>query len=179
MEQVKIGTIVRNLRKKQNRTIQEISDKCSLSKSMISKIETNKVFPSVATLVKIADALGTNVSALLEQNDNFKSTLIPARKSVENTTLTERGYHIFPFASECHNKKMQPFLFIARKGEVKEHQLTHVGEEFIYVIEGSMKFQVGDVEYHMNEGDALYFNALEKHQVIPVSETVKYLDIFV
>jgi quercetin dioxygenase-like cupin family protein len=93
--------------------------------------------------------------------------------------LTERGYNIFPFASEYHNKKMQPFLFVVRKGEVKEHHLAHTGEEFIYILDGLMKFQVGDVEYYMNKGDALYFNALERHQVIPVSDTAKYINIFV
>ena len=175
---MKLGTLIRNLRISQNRTIQEISDKCNLSKSMISKIETNKVFPSVATLIKLAEALGTNVSSLFERNEEYGSIHVSTRKSQGNTVLTDRGYHIFPYATEYHNKKMQPFLFIARKGEVKEHHLSHVGEEFIYVVEGSMKFQVGDVEYHMSEGDALYFNALENHQVIPISETVKYIDIF-
>lgn len=177
--ELKIGTLIRNLRSNQNRTIQEISDKCGLSKSMISKIETNNVFPSVATLVKLAEALGTNISSLLERKkEDCGSFLITSKKSLENTVLTEKGYNIYPYASEFHDKKMQPFLFIARKGEVKEHHLTHNGEEFIYVLEGTMKFQVGDIEYKMSEGDALYFNALEKHQIIPVSEIVKYIDVF-
>ncbi len=179
MNEIKLGTLIRDLRIRQNRTIQEISDKCNLSKSMISKIETNKVFPSVATLIKLADALGTKVSSLLEKNGNYGSILISSSTSGQETVLTERGYNIYPFASECHNKKMQPFLFVVNKGEVKEHHLSHEGEEFIYVLEGSMKFQVGGVEYHMSKGDALYFNALETHQVIPVSDTVKYIDVFV
>jgi transcriptional regulator with XRE-family HTH domain len=177
--ELKIGTLIRNLRINQNRTIQEISDRCGLSKSMISKIETNSVFPSVATLIKLAEALGTNVSSLLEKKkDDCGSSLVTRKRSLEGTVLTERGYNIFPYASEFHGKKMQPFLFIAKKGEVKEHHLTHNGEEFIYVLEGSMRFQVGDIEYKLSEGDALYFNALEKHQIIPESEIVKYIDIF-
>jgi transcriptional regulator with XRE-family HTH domain len=178
-KELKIGTLIRNLRMNQNRTIQEISDKCGLSKSMISKIETNNVFPSVATLVKLAEALGTNVASLLQKKKGeYGSLLVSAKKSMENTVITEKGYSIFPYASELHDKKMQPFLFIARKGEIKEHHLSHPGEEFIYVLEGSMKFQVGDIEYTMNENDAIYFNALEKHQIIPISEIVKYIDIF-
>ncbi len=179
MNEIKLGTLIRNLRIQQNRTIQQISERCNLSKSMISKIETNKVFPSVATLIKLADALGTKVSALLEKNDHYGSIHISSSTSENQTVLTERGYNIFPFASEYHNKKMQPFLFVVRKGEVKEHHLAHTGEEFIYILDGLMKFQVGDVEYYMNKGDALYFNALERHQVIPVSDTAKYINIFV
>lgn len=176
---LKIGTHLRRLRIRQNRTIQSIADGCKLSKSMISKIETNKVVPSVSTLVKLAKALGTNVSALLEENGDVTAVLIPAARAEDNLTRTDRGYCMAPFAPEFKNKQMQPFLFVARKGEVKTHHLTHDGEEFIYVLEGQMKFQVGDTEYSMKAGDGLYFNSLEKHQVIPVTETVKYLDIFV
>jgi uncharacterized cupin superfamily protein len=42
---------------------------------------------------------------------------------------------------------MQPLLFVAGKNEMKEHQLTHEGEEFIHVLEGELKLHVGDVEY--------------------------------
>lgn len=179
MKNLAIGTHLRKIRLRQNRTIQEIADACNLSKSMISKIETNKVIPSVSTLVKLAKSLGAHVSALLEENGDVASVLTHADEVGRNLTRTDRGYHIYPFAPMYKNKKMQPFFFVARKGEVKEHHLTHEGEEFIYVLEGSMKFQVGDVEYSMKEGDSLYFDSLEKHQVVPVSDTVKYLDVFV
>jgi transcriptional regulator with XRE-family HTH domain len=179
MNKLKVGTHLRKIRIRQNRTIQEIADKCKLSKSMISKIETNKVVPSVSTLVKLARSLGTNVSALLEENGELTSVVTPAGHAEENATQTDRGYFMYPFAPEYKSKKMQPFLFVARKGQVKEHHLTHEGEEFIYVLEGKMKFQVGDVEYSLKEGDSLYFDSLEKHQVVPVTDTVKYLDIFI
>lgn len=41
-------------------------------------------------------------------------------------------------------EKMQLFLFVAKKGEVKSHLLSHEGEEFIFVIDGEMKMQIGD-----------------------------------
>ena len=179
MNKLAIGTHLRKIRIGQNRTIQEIADKCKLSKSMISKIETNKVVPSVATLSKLAKSLGTSVSALLEKNGDLACVKTPAGQPQENLAQTDKGYHIYPFAPEYKNKKMQPFLFVARKGQVKEHHLAHDGEEFLYVLEGTMKFQVGDVEYTLKEGDSLYFDALQKHQVIPVSEEAKYLVVHV
>lgn len=179
MTDLEIGLRLRAMRLQQNRTIQEIANSCGLSKSMVSKIETDKVFPSVATLSKLAKSLGTNVSALLEENGKSSHVFIPANKAEENIIKTEKGYSIYPFASGYKEKKMQPFLFIAKKGEVKEHHVSHEGEEFIYVLEGEMKFQVGDIEYFLRRGDSLYFNALKIHQAIPISDTVKYLDIFV
>jgi quercetin dioxygenase-like cupin family protein len=74
---------------------------------------------------------------------------------------------------------MQPFLFVARKGEVKAHEVSHEGEEFIYIIRGQMRMQVGEMEYVLKTGDSLYFNSLQKHGIMPVSDEVMYLDIFV
>jgi quercetin dioxygenase-like cupin family protein len=70
-------------------------------------------------------------------------------------------------------------LFVAKKGEVIPHKLSHEGEEFIHIISGEMKMKVGEIEYFLKEGDSLYFNSLQKHGIMPVSDEVTYLDIFV
>lgn len=174
-----IGDRIRFMRISQKRTLQAIADSCELSKSMISKIENNRTVPSVAALVKIAKALGTNISRLLEQ-DGWAKAIVTSRKEAEdNMTPTEKGYSIFPYASEYHEKKMQPFLFTAKKGDVKPHQLSHEGEEFIYIIQGEMEMQVGETTHVLRTGDSLYFNSLQKHGIQPVSKEVVYLDIFV
>lgn len=174
-----VGERIRILRSVQNRTLQEVADKCGLSKSMISKIENDKTIPSVATLVKIAQTLGTNISQLLEQDSWDRAVVTTLEEAGKKLVRTEKGYHIFPYASVYHEKKMQPFLFVARKGEVIPHEVSHEGEEFVFIVAGSMKMQVGDTEYVLKTGDSLYFNALQKHGIIPISEEVTYLDIFV
>ena len=176
---LKIGDRIRIMRSNQKRTLQEIADASELSRSMISKIETNKAVPSVAALVKVAKALGTNISSLLEHDAFLNAILTTKKKAEENLTVTDKGYYIYPYGSEYHEKKMQPFLFVARKGEVKPHEVSHEGEEFIYVVNGQMKMQVGEVVYLLKAGDSLYFNSLQKHGIMPVSSEVTYLDIFV
>jgi len=179
INKLNIGDRIKMLRTTQKRTMQEIAEASELSKSMISKIENNKTVPSVAALVKIAKALGTNISSLLEQ-DGFLNAIITTRqKAQENLTTTDKGYSIYPYASGYHEKKMQPFLFVAKKGEVTPHELSHEGEEFIYVIKGQMRMQVGEVEYLLNSGDSLYFNSVQRHGIMPVSDEVMYLDILV
>ena len=73
---------------------------------------------------------------------------------------------------------MQPYYFVARKGEVKKRVMSHKGEEFIYVLEGKMKYKVGSVEYTLGSGDTIYFTSLEEHTLTPISVVVKYLAIF-
>lgn len=174
-----VGDRIRLLRTNQKRTIQEVADSCGLSKSMISKIENNRTVSSIATLVKIAHTLGTNISNLLEQEGWAKAIVTNYVEAKKQLVGTEKGYSVFPYASQFHGKKMQPFLFEALKGEVVPHRLSHEGEEFIYVIEGEMKMQVAETEYLLKKGDTLYFNSLQKHGITPVSAKVIYLDIFV
>ena len=174
-----IGDRIKMLRLSQKRTLQEIAAACDLSRSMISKIENNKAVPSVAALVKLSKSLGTNISSLLEEDAFLNAIVTPWEKAHNNVTSTDKGYSIYPYASGYHEKKMQPFLFVAKKGEVIPHELSHEGEEFIFVITGEMKMQVGEVEYLLTGGDSLYFNSVQKHGIIPVSSEVTYLDIFV
>ncbi len=112
---LEIGDRIKMLRSNQKRTLQEIADSCELSRSMISKIENNKTIPSVATLVKIANSLGTTISSLLEHNEFLTAILTTREKAVENTTLTDKGYAIFPYASEYHEKKCSHFYLLQKR----------------------------------------------------------------
>lgn len=177
--QIKLGKRIKAFRLSQNRTIEDLANASDMSKSMISKIENNKAIPSVAALVNIASSLGVSVSDILEAEETVSAEFTPAEKARKNIALTGKGYSIFPFASKYHHKKMQPFLFVAKKGEVIEHSVSHGGEEFIYIIEGVLKFKINNTEYEMGAGDSIYFNSLEPHGIMPTSEKVIYLDIFV
>jgi transcriptional regulator with XRE-family HTH domain len=175
----KIGNRIKSLRLLQNRTLQDLANSSDLSKSMISKIENNKTIPSIAALVKISSSLGVSVSDILEANETLSAEFTAASEYKRNITRTDKGYSIFPFSPKYHNKEMQPILIVAKEGEVKEHELTHEGEEFIYVISGVLEFKVGGTTYELKKGDSLYFNSLEPHGMMPASEEVVYLDIFV
>jgi mannose-6-phosphate isomerase-like protein (cupin superfamily) len=74
---------------------------------------------------------------------------------------------------------MQPFLFISEKSKHVPHTTCHESEEFFYVLEGEMILKIGKKEYHLKTGDGLYFNARYEHQTIPLTETVKVLNVFV
>ncbi|MEX2103980.1 MAG: cupin domain-containing protein, partial [Bacilli bacterium] len=91
---------------------------------------------------------------------------------------TNKGYSFYTFAPSFKEKLMQPFLFTAKKGEVKQHVLSHDGHEFVYMLEGEMKYKVGNIEYTMKPGDSIYFNSLEEHTLTPLSEEVKYIAVF-
>lgn len=171
-----IGIKIRKLRVEQRRTLQEIADASGFTKSFLSKIENGKAVPAVASLMKIADVLGVKASELMDEDGYTGTVYVP--KNDSKMVKTEKGYLFTPIAAERTDKAMQPYLFIARKGEINDQKLSHEGEEFIYILEGELKYQVGNVEYHLKPGDSLYFNSLENHELTPITNEVRYLAVF-
>jgi transcriptional regulator with XRE-family HTH domain len=174
-----IGERIRLIRKRQQRTIQEIADICGFTRSLLSQIETGRTVPPLATLTRIAAALGVTVSALLN-DQNAAGTVHTTYKALESAELiqTDKGYRFLAIAGGRADKLMEPILFEARRGEVKRKPLSHRGEEFVLVLNGQMRYRVGSVEYLLSEGDSLYFDAEQEHDLEPVTEVVRYLAVF-
>lgn len=177
---MEVGARIRRIRLQQGRTLQEVADSCGCSKGLLSKIENGKVIPAVATLAKIAKALGVRVSVLMEDGETTTAIFTPSVIERRDAFVpTSKGYSICALAPHFTNKKMQPVLFRSRKGEVKPHSVSHEGEEFIYVLEGEVKIHIGQIEYHLKPGESVYFQAINEHGVMPVTDCALYLDVFV
>ncbi|MCF7933435.1 MAG: XRE family transcriptional regulator [Spirochaetia bacterium] len=174
-----IGIHIKKMRLQQRRLQQEVADACGFTKSHLSKIENGKVVPSLGALDKIAEALHTKISTLLGE-DMYEEVVINTREETEQGLMkTAKGYSMFPYASDYGEKKMQPFYFRTKKGEHKLHTTAHESEEFFYILKGEIILKVGGREYHLKEGDGIYFNARIEHQTIPLSDDVEILDIMV
>lgn len=174
-----IGQRIRRLRRQQQRTQQEVAELCGFTKSLLCKIEMGKTVPAIATLTKIARVLGTTAAVLLDESGALETVFTRAAQ-LQAMTLprTEVGYAFHAFATVWPEKRMQPFLFVARRHEVTAQPLTHAGEEFVYMLVGEMQYRVDTVTYTLQPGDSLYFDATKPHTLEPVSAEVRYLAIF-
>jgi transcriptional regulator with XRE-family HTH domain len=174
----RIGVNIKRLRIQNRLTQQQVADMCNLSKGMISKIESGRVMPAIATLTRIAHALNVKVSLLMEEGNGRNAVCQPTTLSVEEFTKTDLGYRFLTLAAEYGDKQIQPLVFYARNGEVTSHRVSHQGEECIYIIEGEMSFLVGDTLYYLRKGDFLYFDGLQPHGIDSVEHEVRYLNLF-
>lgn len=173
-----LGSKIRSLRRRQNRTLADVADRCGFTISLLSKIEAGKTNPPVATVSRIAAALGIGLGDLLDETRQ-KSTTVTSARSLTTATLTDKGYMFHLLAAERSEKLMQPFLMTAERGKVKPGTLAHRGEEFVFVLEGRMRYRVGDTTHTLGRGDSIYFDSEEDHDLEPITKTVRYLAVFV
>ncbi len=175
---IDVGSKIRKIRLQEQMTLQELAQRCGCSKSMLSKIENSVASPSIATLSKISKALGIKMCNLLDES-NSQTCVFTSLSSLDDDSFikSNEGYRFAPLAANFVNNSMTPLLIRGKIGEVIKHELVHNGEEFVMVLKGELIFQVGNTEYKMKEKDCIYFNSTEKHGMIPLTETVEYLDV--
>jgi quercetin dioxygenase-like cupin family protein len=145
---------------------------------MLSKVETGSAMPAVATLSRIAAALGTTVSALLSDEEAGGTVVTKATRGSQGFIASEAGYQFRALASQRSDKRMQPLLFEVQRGHEIPPKLKHGGEEFVFVLEGRMRYQVASEQHDLGPGDSIYFDAWQPHGLKPLSARVRFLAVF-
>ena len=165
MNLLQLSQRIRELRSKSGLTLEQVAEKSGLTRSVLSKVENFRVSPSLSTLGKIARALGTTASDLLEGLDAQPNYVI-VRK--EERALIERDRPdskilYFSLAHSRPNKLMEPFLLEVPPGEARREKLAHEGEEFLMVLEGVVDYEYGEHAFRLEEGDCLYEDGSVEH----------------
>ena len=181
-----LGKKIKNLRKLRGFTLQAVSDLTGLSKPLLSQIENNIAAPPIATLIKISSALGVKIShffqdeamdhsriAVVRKNERFE-----VRKLSHHNYSSDIGYRYQSLAYPMAEKQMEPF--IAEIEDRKDTELlynNHVGEEFMFVLEGTLEFRTARQNHVITAGDAIYFDSSISHAVRGVGGPAKILVI--
>ena len=177
-----IGSQVRALRNKRDLTLQDLADLTGLSKPNLSQIENNLVTPPIATLLKIAAALGVSIGYFF-QGVGPDSSMVVVRKAdrygvAKGPHISHIGYQYEPLAYPKLGKTMEPFIVHMEEREAEAIVYNnHRGEEFLYVLEGKIEFRRGDTVVLLEEGDSLYFDSVVPHGYRGIGGTAKALVI--
>jgi len=169
---LEIGKSVRKLRIQNGLTLQNVSDLTNLSKPLLSQIENDMAAPPIATLLKISGALGVDISYFFQRNSvPDRISVVRRNEQREDMRLmrgqeAKAGYRYESLAYSMPDKQMEPFIVeIEPRSEDELAFYNHRGEEFLYVLSGSMEFRGADRIIKLGPGDSLYFDAGISHAV--------------
>lgn len=156
-----VGQRIRALREKQRLSLRALAERCGLSINAISRIERGENSPTVSSLHQLATALGVAITDFFEDESNQPAILVRA----DSRLITRhKGMVIESLGIGLRQQRVQPFLILLEPGAgTMNDPISHPGEEFVFCLEGTLDFRVGDYHFTLSSGDSLVFEASQPH----------------
>ena len=162
---VRIGARLKHARLLIGINLRTAAELAGITESYLSKLENDRVRPSLATLHRIANALDTNISALTSETEPTQgyATVIkqeqrPAIEFGDDGDNAE-GIRLEKLMPSSPANLLQANVHVVSPGGGSKEQISHRGQEFGYVLEGSLQLIVCDETYEISAGDAFSFNS--------------------
>lgn len=175
--EILISARLRRLRREQKLSIRTLATKCGISSNTLSLIENDRTSPSVHTLQLLARGLGIPLSALFEE-EKSEPALVYQHQGLRplmrfaNGTLEKLGEGLPPLGAE-------PILVTLDPGQADAKDISHLGREFIYCLEGKVICIVAGQQYPLSPGDSLLFDASAPHHWLNANpDATKLLVLF-
>jgi transcriptional regulator with XRE-family HTH domain len=162
-----IGEAIRYIRKEKGFTLNALAEKSGFSQGFLSKVENSQKAPSIATLIRIANALNVRISDIFGETE-LETPITHVRKN-ERKKLSSNGLYE-ALAPQFHNRHMDPYILKDSPGKSTNPVVQHEGEEMLFVLEGRMKFFHGNKEFIVEEGDCIYYDSGIPHTGFPVGD---------
>ena len=158
-----IGAKIKELRVAKGLTQEELADRAELSKGFISQLERDLTSPSIVTLVDILQCLGVSVSEFFAE-DKAEQVVFSDEDYFEkiDSDLKNKIEWIVPTAQK---NMMEPIRLTLQPGGETYPDNPHEGEEFGYVLKGSISIHVGSYTYMAKAGESFYYKPEKKHYI--------------
>ena len=162
---VEIGKVIKRLRLQRGLTQEELADRCELSKGFISLLERDLTSPSIQTLKDILESLGTDLKTFFGDSVDEKVVFTAEDMFVKDDPEIMRGFVKWLVPSAQKNR-MEPILIEMAPGGETDEDDPHEGEEFGYVLAGTVKVIVGDRAMRARKDDSFYFKPTAPHRLV-------------
>lgn len=169
---------IRQLRNDRGMTLQQLSDATGFSKGLLSKIENCVVSPPIGTLARLAEAFDVHISEFFGSGDSQPGAVFfPKEKRRKvHSHGSSLNYQYELLAPSPRRRDMQGMLVTIDGSNSRFGLQQHAGEQFIYMLDGSMQYVVGEQAHQVSPGDVLYFDARSPHgPKLAPNERAKYI----
>ena len=158
---MEIGNKIKQLRLQCDLTQEELANRCELTKGYISQLENELTSPSIATLMDILSALGTNLKDFFAEEPEEK-IVFKENEFIEKETAQ---YTLNWLVPNSQKNEMEPVLVDLMPKKSTEPDVPHEGEEFGFVLAGTVIVHLGNKKYKVNKGESFYYPASKEHYI--------------
>lgn len=159
-----IGDKIKSLRLMYSLTQEELANRTELTKGYISQLERDLTSPSISTLVDILSCLGTDLNEFFSDKKNEQ--IVFRQKDFGEKVFEDVGSSVTWLIPSAQTNMMEPILVsIEPDGSTIPHD-PHEGEEFGYVIKGTIFVSIGGRKHRVRSGESFYFKPHQTHFLI-------------
>lgn len=173
---LELGKRVKQIRLSQNLTLEEASKRTGLARSTLSKIENEQISPTFSAVQKLVAGMGIDIPQLFESptarspSASGRRDITPAGQGKLHPTPT---YEHELLANQLSQKRMIPYRTRVCARDFNQFQgwIRHDGEEFLYVLSGSVMLYTEFYEpTELREGDSAYYDCDMGHALVSTSK---------
>jgi len=161
-----IGQRIKELRLERRLTLEEVAEISGCSAGFLSQLERNRAAPSISMLYSIAGALGVSITHFFPEVSNPTKVV---RAEEREPFRFEGSPIIYSLLSTQFPERVLESLLVTiepQDGSLPADEYrAHPGEEFGYVLEGTLRLWIGEERYDLLPGDSIHFLATVKHRL--------------
>jgi transcriptional regulator with XRE-family HTH domain len=158
-----IGMRIQGLREACDITREELAGELGVSVETYSAYENTGADIPISAIYHIANKFGVDLVELLTGDYARLDTFQVVRARQGLTVERYPGYHFEDLAFRFRDKVMQPFLVTLSPGDTPAPLVKHPGQEFNFVLEGTIIVTFDDRELSLETGDSIYFDPAHLH----------------
>ncbi len=179
-----IGKRISTLRTLKKIEIEDLAQKAGLSVDQLSSIENGDSIPSLGVLIRVTRSMGIRIGTLLDDTAKEGPAIIRSGEHQSalsfSTSENENREHLtfFSLAPNKTGRHMEPFIIdIIPNDKSKPSKSSHEGEEFIYVLDGTVSVHYGNEIFKLEKGDSIYLDSIVNHLVTTEVNKARILGI--
>ena len=158
-----IGARLRELREVSDYTVEQLAEELRISPEVLAGYEQNGRDIPISVIYEISNKFKVDFAELVTGQSAKLATYHLIRKGGGKNVNRNPEYHFEDLAYRYANKVMQPLLVTLEPTDEVAKLITHPGQEFNMVLEGTVIVTLGDKDFRMEPGDSIYFNHTIPH----------------
>lgn len=162
-----VGERAKKLREAQGLTLEQVCKLTGLEPDRLRAYEEGAAVPSVGTVIKLSRVLGSRMEGLLHGGAMVSESLTICRAGESlagEQGDTDQGYAYKSLTRPgTAGHVMEPFLLTFDPHAQQGAPITHDGQEFVYVMEGTIELFYDGRSYRLEQGDSAYLDAALPH----------------
>jgi quercetin dioxygenase-like cupin family protein len=160
---------------------EKMADKMKISVDEYAAYERGQKDFSFSFLQNAALIFNVDVVEIISGESPKLTKCAMVRKGEGYDIERRKAYDYKHLAFTFSNKKAEPFLVTVEPKQGEAPTLhAHEGQEFDYMLSGTMEFHFDNIVYELNEGDSVYFDAGVPHAMKAVgNQAAKFLAVVI